>query len=448
MVFLRHLLNVYRLLWDDGLTHLGRIQFPLSAQAVPAFLFGLYSSSSRTDIHPWCIAAGALVATVYVFVFYFAYLKVADAPLAINAGITGFFLQIAVAIVSELCRRLVGGDQNVDQEDLMYLSTSIKKKKNDAYSKDSEEEVDSTSVIKSAKKTADVDVEPDYGYEEVVDHKNLLYPGRPKWDIPKLGRFGDHALTPKLICESMEGINEPMANPWWVCLMLFAISICTPLTDELSPPLDTSENADSFFVYPPSVVNGLPWWAFKCILLCIVPTVLLLAAIEKMPDEFPIDEKKIEQEGINPDLVEMTREELGRRTSYDERNILIHRRRSTISQEMDKLGLTESKRRLLEMQYRASPSQRHLVQLAMKSSRSLINVAPSIPEEVNDAVDPERPLSVEESAQPTLSTRERRGDDAEGLASRPATRPSRLPSDGLSGSLTQVNTVDSTEEAC
>merc|ERR1712154_501865 len=98
----------------------------------------------------------------------------------------------------------------------------------------------------------------------------------------------------------------------------------------------------------------------------------------------------------------MTREELGRRTSYDEQNVLIHRRRSSISHEMDKLGLTESKRRLLQQQFHPSPSQRHLAMLAMQSSRSLLSheISQPIKEEEDVYGSSEEEVAKEEAASP------------------------------------------------
>lgn len=64
-----------------------------------------------------------------------------------------------------------------------------------------------------------------------------------------------------------------------------------------------------------------------------------MVAIKNMPDTFAVDAKKIEEEGIDPDLVELTLNEKNKRTSYDERNILVHRRRSTISKTMEEIQL-------------------------------------------------------------------------------------------------------------
>jgi solute:Na+ symporter, SSS family len=60
--------------WDKGLSDLTNIQFPISAQAVPTFLLGLYTRNRTLDIHPWCLSAGALIASLFVLSFYFTYL--------------------------------------------------------------------------------------------------------------------------------------------------------------------------------------------------------------------------------------------------------------------------------------------------------------------------------------------------------------------------------------
>ena len=87
-----------------------------------------------------------------------------------------------------------------------------------------------------------------------------------------------------------------------------------------------------------------------------------------MPDDFPADEKKIETEGIDVNVVELTRDEMLKRTSYDERNTLIQRRRSSISQTMDELGLSKKHE---DIEFTPTPSQRKLAMLAMMSSRRL-----------------------------------------------------------------------------
>ena len=237
----------------------------------PAFIIGLYSWANWTDIHPWSISAGALSSIIYVFAIYFSYLKSANDSMPINTGITGLTLQIGLIVLTETARRLFG--------------MSMRAKPQVGEEKDTVEETSSF----------------------------LTYPCRPKWDVPKLTRFGDNALSSQLIWRSMENIKEPLANPWWAFLMFFVISILTPIVPAHQPPLDPKTG--------------------------ILPFAILLIAIKNMPDTFAVDAKKIEEEGIDPDLVELTLNEKNKRTSYDERNILVHRRRSTISKTMEEIQL-------------------------------------------------------------------------------------------------------------
>lgn len=291
------------ILWKDGVASMGAIQFPISMQAVPAFVIGMYGWNDRTDIHPWSIAFSAVASTVYVLAIYFSYLTKAFEPLPINAGITGFTLQIGVIVVLELARRLLG---------LSKRSSKVQVGNAD-----------------------DITHGTDGG--TATDHF-LLFPDRPKWDVPKLARFGEHALSPQMIWKSMEDVNEPLSNPWWALLMFIAISMLTPLTPEHQPPLDPATS--SFYSFaPPPVVNGIPWWAFKIIIGSIVPFAILMVAVANMPNTFTFDAKKIEEEGIDPDLVELTYHEKNRRTSYDERNVFVYRRRSTISKTMEDFKL-------------------------------------------------------------------------------------------------------------
>jgi hypothetical protein len=172
------------------------------------------------------------------------------------------------------------------------------------------------------------------------DSSSLSFPNRRKWDFPKLARFGEHPLSPQLIWKSMERVNEPLANPWWALLMFFAISMLTPLVPEHQPPMDPATS--SFYSFsPPAVVNGIPWWAFEIIIKSIIPFVILMVAIKNMPNTFTIDTDKIEKDGIDVDLVELTLRKKNRRTSYDERNTLLYRRRSTISKTMEDVKIAD-----------------------------------------------------------------------------------------------------------
>jgi hypothetical protein len=227
----------------------------------------------------------------------------------------------------------------------------------------------------------------------------LLYPARPDWDVPRLSRFGERPLTPQLIKSSMEGVDEPLTNSWWLFMLLFVFSMVTPLTAELEPPLDTEGVTGSPYLYAPSVVNGIPWWAFKTIIMSIVPTAVLLVAINRMPDDFPVDEEKIEREGINVDLVEMTVEEMNKRESYDATNTYIRQRRSSIAETMQELGLFDQSE---PQQFAPTPRHRKLAELALQSSRRLSVLEPSQPLDVlqEDAVVNQKHVGDEDEIEP------------------------------------------------
>lgn len=71
-----------------------------------------------------------------------------------------------------------------------------------------------------------------------------------------------------------------------------------------------------------------------------VPFVIIAFTVNNMPNAFPLNEDKIGNEGIDPDLVELTLREKGKRTSYDNANVLIQSRRNTISQIMLEIGMS------------------------------------------------------------------------------------------------------------
>ena len=147
-------------------------------------------------------------------------------------------------------------------------------------------------------------------------------------------------LTPQLVWKSMDGFFEPLTNIYWMVLMFVALSMCTPLVPQYEPPYVSGEG----FLYPPVIVNGLPWWAFKIILLVLIPFLLLIYAIYQIPNAFPMDsdnELKLRTEGIsNVNLLPLTQKEMGKRLSYDETNPLIYRRRATISNTMEQMGIS------------------------------------------------------------------------------------------------------------
>ena len=272
------------LVWKNGITGLVSIQFPLSTQAMPAFLLGLYTKNR--DIHPWCIASGAIFSTIYVIAIMFGYIGREDNPVPIDAGLTGLAINLVLIALMEVSRRMFN------------ISISLEEQKKKADDNDEED-------------------------QETTSTPPLLFPHRPKWDTPALNRFGKTPLTSHLIWKSMEGINEPFANPWWVFLALVSVSICVPILPSNLPTIENQE--------------GIPWWAQKMIYMNILPFVILVIAVKNMPTGFPVIDEKIQKEGIDPDLVELTLHEKGMRQSYDGTNVLVEQRRSSITELLSSL---------------------------------------------------------------------------------------------------------------
>jgi hypothetical protein len=134
-------------------------------------------------------------------------------------------------------------------------------------------------------------------------------------------RFGDTPLTPEKLWKSMEGVYEPMASQWYPLLLLLLLVVIVPLVPASEPAL----NELGYFVTPPFLIHGLPWWVTKLILLCAIFPILLVYNLYHTPRQFAIDELT-----IDPDLLEMKREELLYRKVYDERNKYITQRRQLV----------------------------------------------------------------------------------------------------------------------
>lgn len=184
----------------------------------------------------------------------------------------------------------------------------------------------------------------------------VIFPNRPAWDIPSLQRFGSHTLTPQLLWKAMDGVYEPMANPWWVAILFFSISMITPMTAENEPPIN-AETGTFSTDQPPATYNGIPWWVFKIMMNSIIPLGILLISIWRLPDNFPVNKKRIKVEGISPDLVELTLHEKGQRTCYDKANFSVHRRRCAIMAKMNDLGMTNKLKAVDEDPSRAEDRQ-------------------------------------------------------------------------------------------
>lgn len=249
-------------------------------------MVGLFGTT-ELDCHPWSLGAGAIASTVFIFGIYFGHMRNCGDCGGVNAGILGILLQAVVVALLEGVRRT-------------WL--------------------------------------PEHWHSPPATGA-LIFPNRPHWDVPKRARFGENPLTPKLLWKMMEGTDEPLANRWYCTLLFATISLVTPF---VAPglPYDVADLGDV-------VTNGLPWWVIKMFSLAVLPTVILLIAMVRMPNQYGRSEwhrdnsksltESIQETSEDPDLIEMTPEELGHRTSYDSRNELVYRRRMQILQ---KLGIS------------------------------------------------------------------------------------------------------------
>jgi hypothetical protein len=290
--------------WSAGISDLAQLQFPLTFAIVPPFLFGLFASD-KFDLHPWALAAGTGVSSVYIFIIYFCYMK-NSGSLAIDAGVTGFLVNVFVVVCVELSCR--------------YGARRRKKRR----------------MMMAATTTNGADSDENKG-KEYVEHDGvrIVRPDRPTWDFPRLARFGDKPLTPRMLNKAMEGVNENLTNIWFSIMFFTILTFATPIVAELLPPIPADITQ-----YFPGTVNGMPWWAFKALMVSLIAYTMNAIMIYQLPDEYPTnDPAKIGKEGIDLSLVELTVPEMGRRTSYDERNDLIAHRRSTISRTMQDMGI-------------------------------------------------------------------------------------------------------------
>jgi hypothetical protein len=250
-------------------------------------MVGLFGTT-ELDCHPWSLGAGAIASTVFIFGIYFGHLDSCGDCGGINAGILGILIQAAVIALFEGIRRT-------------WL--------------------------------------PEHWHSPATSGA-LIFPNRPQWDIPKRARFGENPLTPTLVWKMMKGTDEPFANRWYCTLLFVTISMVTPF---VAPglPVDVADLGDV-------VTNGLPWWVIKMFSLAVLPTVILLIAMVRMPNRYSLsewrrDDSKLDlisstqETAVDPDVIEMTPEELCHRTSYDSRNELVYRRRMQILQ---KLGIS------------------------------------------------------------------------------------------------------------
>jgi Na+/proline symporter len=334
------------LLWTGGINDLAAINFPVIMQAVPTFLVGLYTVNDTWDVHPWSLATAALLSTIFVFLIYFLYIDTTEFwaistmdPLPINAGMTGLTVNIIFVCMFEAIYRCFLRKKPMDhgkKRDDVTLNTSSRGN----LAKRGTEQANAASDDDDAGfSRADMNNGANSNEREQLDRRQRMHPNRPCWDIPKLARFGQRPLTPRLLNRMMEGIPEPFSNWWHILVFFLAVTVSTPLLAELEPALNEDGQT---FDSPPQTVNGLPWWVFKEIIMIMIPYILLGMTLWHMPSKFQFDNRTMTKSGVDLDLIEMTPTEMGRRKSYDEPNRLFNARQFTIRKYMFNLGIHEA----------------------------------------------------------------------------------------------------------
>jgi sodium/proline symporter len=268
--------------WTGGVARLSKIQFPLSLMAFPSFIFGLYSTSQASDIHPWSLTFGALTGVTFVVFYFFLYQDGGINIIPMDSSMAGLSVNLVAIAAAEVFRLF----------------------KSRAATEPEQESRPEQAVISIKKK------------------QMILVTDRPTWDMPKVARFGECKLTPEMLWKSMEGVHEPAATLWYPFLMFLLVTIVTPLV----PASEPAFNELGQFVSAPAVIRGIPWWAFKIIMTTAVMTFIVLYNLYKMPSTFYTNEML-----IDPELIEMKVEELTCRRTYDERNEMIRKRRMFIA---------------------------------------------------------------------------------------------------------------------
>lgn len=207
--------------WNEGLSAIFGVIFSLSAQTSPSMLVGLFSHPDypSTEVHPWILAFAAWAAVVIVLADNFR-----QKTLAFNLdnGLLGLCCNVAIIII------------------LQGLGLLMKK------------------FVSVAPKISS-----------------------PAWDTPQLKRFGEKPLTSTLMWKMMEGVREPLLDPYFLVLVLLLLTAMLPLTGDGTPSL----NELGQLSYMPNIIAGLPDWAFAYIMFCVVLTGVALQYIWKIPND-------------------------------------------------------------------------------------------------------------------------------------------------------------------
>jgi hypothetical protein len=215
---------VLGLSWKGSIVLLFELGTPIAVNLVPPFMVGLFS---KYRPHPWCLAIptiGSIIAAFLIIVLY-------DAQTALHDAIFVLLINCAAIILCELGRLAWNRKLRFNVSTLHNLRNYRKNK-----------------AAKMKRKSMSM--------EEIEADRQDAFPNRPQWDKPKLARFGENSLSPKLLETMMTGMEEPIKNYQYVLLIFLVVTMCVPLTPESQPTLGN----DGTWVTLPITFRGLPWW--------------------------------------------------------------------------------------------------------------------------------------------------------------------------------------------
>ena len=208
---------VLALTWKGSILKLYVVGAPIAMQLLPPFLIGLFMKHRP---HPWSIAfptLASIVASVLIIALY-------TPPVAIHEATIVLLLNCAAMVLCELGRLVWTGKLRFNAATLHSLRNHKEK--------DDEE-------------------------SDEVDQRDRQdpFPDRPAWDKPKVARFGQHSLSPRLLDKMMTGVQEPIKNGQYVLLIIIVATMTVPLTPESQPALE-----NGVWVTLPATIRGLTWW--------------------------------------------------------------------------------------------------------------------------------------------------------------------------------------------
>lgn len=205
------------LTWQGSILKLFDLGMPLSMLLVPPFLIGIFS---KYRPHPWSLAIptfGGIIAAIVIIIFW--------EHDALHDAIFVLLLTCGAMLLCEFGRLLWNRKLRFNVTALRNLRKNRKNKK-----KEDSDEADERD-------------------------RQDPFPNRPAWDKPKMARFGDHSLSPKLLDNMMTGLQEPIKNGQYILLMCLVVTMTVPLTPESQPLLE-----NGLFAILPATFRGLPWW--------------------------------------------------------------------------------------------------------------------------------------------------------------------------------------------